>query len=378
MRGLVIHVVAAMVVASITIAGCQQSAPSPTQAPAKVVAPAPAPTKAAEPVKATAAAPTAAPAAVPTKAPAQPTAVPAKKVAWPEKGRAVIILVPYPAGGSGDIGFRILAPILEKELGVPVEIVNKPGAGAQVGLTELAKTRPDGYTIGNANLPTTVSIYLDPNRQSAFGRKDLQPLAMQTFDPQVVAVRSGGPYKSMKDLIDTAKGSPSKIKAGTSGLLSDGHLAILQLEKAAGVRFVTVNFDGAAPAVTAMMGNHVDLVVQSVPNFTAQLKAGEVMFLGVMDKVENEFAKGVKTMEAQGYKAYLSTAKTLVMPVGVPQEAQAVLAEAVRKSINSDEHKKKMADMLITVRYMDQNQLAAYWDEHEVQVKELMELASQK
>lgn len=370
-KRLSITLMAALLAASLLVAGCQQAAPAPTQAPAKPAAPAP--TKAAEPAKAPAAAPapTAAPAAAPTKAPE-----PAKKAAWPEKGKAVTIIVPYTAGGASDVGFRILAPMLEKEFGIPVEVVNKPGAGAQVGITELAKARPDGYTVGNVNTPTTISIYLDPQRQAAFGRKDLVQLANQTFDPHVVAVKADGPYQTLKDLVDAAKANPGKVKGATTGIMSDGDMGMKLFAKGAGVRFAIVNMDGAAPTITSTLGGQVDFSVNSIPNYTSQLKAGTIKFLGVMDKEESSFAPGVKTMESQGFKVHMSVTKGVAIQAGVPKEIQDIWVAALKKTITSAEHMQKLKDMNIQVRYMDMAACEAYWTDMEKVVKELMAEAS--
>ena len=172
---------AAIVFGVLLVAGCSQAAPAaaPTQAPAT-------PVKAAEPTKAAAAAPTSAPAAAaPTSAPASaPTSSPtaAKTVDYPAKGKAITLLVPFAAGGSTDLATRVMAPLLQNELGVPVEVVDKPGATTQVAAQELVTSKPDGYTYLMFALPTTLITYLDPTRQSTYSRKDFEPVATAFAD----------------------------------------------------------------------------------------------------------------------------------------------------------------------------------------------------
>ena len=221
-------IVALLLMIGLLVIGCSRSAPAP------------APTSAPAAPKAPAAASTAAPAAAPTQAAA---AAPAK-AAFPEAGKPITFIVPFSAGGSTDIAARTLAPYLEKELGVPVNIVNKPGAGSQIGLTEMTQSKPDGYTIAYANLPGPITIYLNPDRKATFTKKDFAPIAMHLINPGAVAVKADGPYQSMKDLVDAAKANPGGIKAATTGLLSDDHLAILNVANAAGVKFAIVHFDG--------------------------------------------------------------------------------------------------------------------------------------
>ncbi len=164
MKRLVVLLVAMLAVASLIVTGCTQPAPATT------------PTKAAEPTKASAAAPTTVQAA-PTKA-AEPTKPAATAPAWPEKGKAVMIIVPWSAGDTNDTATRLLATYLEKDLGTPFEVANKPGAATVTGLTELKKAKPDGYTLGSTSTMTTVVSYTDPDKQATYGRKDFTAAAV--------------------------------------------------------------------------------------------------------------------------------------------------------------------------------------------------------
>ena len=192
--GLWLPVIAA--VALVAAACSAPAAPAPTAAPA---APKPA-----EPTKPAAPQPTAAPAAP------QPTAVPAAKApAYPEKGKTISMIVPFGAGGSTDIGARLLAAGMEKELGVPVQVVNKAGAGSQTGLTEIATSKPDGYTIGFANLPTANLVYTDPERKATFSSRTL--VAPAGISKEMVDVLTA----AMKKAMDAAD---HKQKMDESGL----------------------------------------------------------------------------------------------------------------------------------------------------------------
>lgn len=341
---------------ALAIAGCSQAAPAPTQPPAPTAARA------------------AAPATEPTKAPvAQPTAVPAAKAAnFPEKGKSVSLIVPFPAGGSTDVSARVLTSFMEKELGVPIQVINKGGAGSQLGITELAGSKPDGYTLGFTLLPATITIYLDPERKAVFGRKDLQFVGMHVSDPQLVAVPVDSPYKSIKDLIDAAKAKPDQIKVASVGILGPEHLSILNLQKLSGAKFNIVQFEGSAPALTALLGGHIDLQLGTLGVFASAYKSGKVRFLGVMDKEENRLTPGVKTLESQGYKLYSSVDRIVSAPTGIPKGVTDVLTSAMKRAMDNNDHKKKIEDMGMTLRYMSPDQIAAYWDEMEAQVKPLM------
>lgn len=338
--------------------GCTQASPAP--APTKA---APAASGAAEPTKA-------APAAAPTT-PA--TAVPAKKVDYPTKGRAITVIVPWAAGGSNDLLARLVAPMLEKELGTSVQVVNKAGAGSQVGLAELAASKPDGYTIGVNVLPATVSIYLDPERKATFGRKDLQPLAVAANDITATVVKADSPFKTMKDLVDAAKASPEKVKIGDSGVSSSSNLTTLALQRATSAKFAVVHMDGDPQQITAILGGHIDVGQSGAAGALAQYKAGAIRVIGTSAREQSQFFPDAKPFAAQGLDVVLPISRGFAMPAGAPQEIVDTLAAAFKKSLTSDEFKKKALEIGLEPNYLDPAQSVAQWTEIEKQVGPVMD-----
>ncbi len=365
MRRLLIFVVSVLIAGSLTSA-CAQSAPSPTPT---------TPPKATEPAKA---APTAAAtAAVATAAPAQPTAAP-KALAWPEKGRAITIIVPWDPGSGADVLARLLAPTLEKDLGVPIEVVDKPGGGTQIGLTELAKAKPDGYTIGMTNQTTTVLTYLDPERKAAYSRKDFAPIANVAVDVTSIAVTPDSQFKTLKDLVDAAKAKPGQIKIGDSGALSSIHFDLLRFAKAAGITVAPVHFSGGATAVTAVLGGHTDATCQGLGTMASQVKGGQVKVLGTMSEKRSRFVPNVPTMEEQGVKVYGPSTRSFAAPGGTPKEIVNRLAEAFKKAMDVPDVQKKMDETMLEPRYMGPEEFAAAWDQWEKESLEVMPLARQQ
>jgi tripartite-type tricarboxylate transporter receptor subunit TctC len=298
---------------------------------------------------------------------------------FPAKGKSVTMIVGSSAGGSTDVGARILAAAMEKELpGTRIQVENKPGAGWQIGLTALSRSRTDGYTIGFTILPQTITNYLDPERKAVFTRKSFQPLGMQVVDPGVIAVKAGSPYKSLKDLLEAAKAAPSKIRASATGILGDDHLGVLQLQRLTGVKFAIVQFDGSAPSMTALLGGHTDAYFGNIGDTLPQFKAGEIRLLGVMDDEESPLAPGVKTLASQGIKLESSSSRGLSAPAGTPKELVDLLAQAIKKAIANPEHMKKMGEQGLTVRYMDPARMESYWAEMEEQIRPLMSIAKEK
>jgi tripartite-type tricarboxylate transporter receptor subunit TctC len=299
------------------------------------------------------------------------------KVEFPEKGKTVSIIVPFAAGNTVDIGSRLVAVGLQKELGVPFLVVNKPGAGMQVGTTALVLARPDGYTLGAVNA-TTLLTYLDPERKTIYDRKSFVPLAVFMSEPVGVAVIASSPYKTMKDLVDAANAKPREIKAGDGGLMGSTHLTSILVQKAAGIKFSSVHFDGAAPGMTALLGGHLDVGVFGCGNLAAPFKDGQIRVLGVVDKQEYSFLPGVKTLQAQGYNAAFAVPNGIAAPAGTPKEIVEILSGAMKRVVNSGSFKQKMDEVGRDWMYMDAAEFARYWAETEEMLRPLMETAKKE
>ena len=154
-------------------------------------------------------------------------------------------------------------------------VVNKGGAGGQVGWTEMVRQKPDGYYIGFINLPATNTVILDPDRKAIFTEKDFTPIINQVLDPGIIWVRADSPYKTLQDLIDAAKKSPNTIRAATTGILSDDHLAILMTEEAApGAIFRIVHLDGGAAQFKEIMGGNIDVAFDNVGGIVRRVEVG--------------------------------------------------------------------------------------------------------
>jgi len=297
---------------------------------------------------------------------------------FPEKGRPITLIVSYPAGGGTDVTARLLAPMLEKELGTTVQVVNKPGAGGQVGFTEISRSRPDGYTIGYLILPTVITTYLNPDRQAVFSRKSFELLALQDNDPGILAVKGDSPYRTMKDLVEAAKAKPGQIKTTTAGILSDDHIAAMITEQVAGVKFAIVHFDGSAPGRTAVLGGHVEAFYGNVSEIRAQVESGEMRALAVFDKQRSKFYPGVPTATEAGYPMESGVHRGIGMPAGAPKEVCDALSEALKKVINSEELASKMNKLGYAPLYMDPQTYSSFWTEYEGRAKKWVEMGRQK
>jgi tripartite-type tricarboxylate transporter receptor subunit TctC len=294
--------------------------------------------------------------------------------AYPAK--PVMLLVGYPAGGSTDIGARIVAALAEKDLGQPMVVVNKAGAGGQICWTELARQKPDGYYLGFINLPALNTTILDPERKATFNIDSFVPIINQVLDPGVIYVRPDSPYKNLKDLVDDAKNHPGEVKAGTTGILSDDHLAILMIEEAAKVKFRIVHFDGDAPQVTALLGKQIDVNFLNVGGLTARVKAGNLRAIAVMDKERSKFYPDVPTSVEQGYPTVISSStRGIAGPKGIPEPIVDKLQAVLKKAMDNPDHIQKMDQAGLAIKIMAGKEYAKYVEDLQEKTKKLMKLA---
>jgi tripartite-type tricarboxylate transporter receptor subunit TctC len=297
---------------------------------------------------------------------------------FPDKGRVITAIIPYPAGGATDITTRMVVEGMKKALGANFQTVNKAGAISQVGMTELARAKPDGYTIGASVLPVIIITYLDAERKAIYTRKSFQPLGNITFPAVTVSVKADSPYKTIQDLVAAAKAKPEGLKFASSGLLSNNHLAILQFQKVTGARFTIVHFDGGAAGMNALLGGHVDGWVGVVAEVLPHFKSGLIRVIGIMDKQETKFLPGVRTLDAQGYKVYVYGPVGLSAPAGTPKAVVDTLATALKKACEDEGFLKKMDEMGFPIRYMDPEEYTKFWAEMEEQVDPLVKEAKQQ
>ena len=287
--------------------------------------------------------------------------------------RTVRMIIPYSAGGGGDIGARLLAPYLSEQIGVPVQPENLPGAGSQIGVTQMTSAAPDGCTIGWTHLPAVIAIYNDPGRQAAFKREDIAPIAMFVVDPGGIAVRGDAPYDNLTELVEAAKQAPGTITISDSGVLSDGHLLLLELEERSGADFRIVHSAGGGEAMADLLGGHTDGMTINLGGANIELAAtGQIKVLGVFTKEPVSGYPGVQTATEQGYPMTSATSRALSAPGGTPQNVVDRLSEAVGKAMEDPEFQEQAKKLGLAVRYMDAQELESYWDESEKAVAPLI------
>ena len=282
---------------------------------------------------------------------------------WPEKGKVLTMYVASGAGGGSDMAGRMAAQILEKELGMRVVVVNKGGGGSQIGVTEfLAKSGTDGYTVLAANTPVTISPYMDPSRKATYhlGR-DIVLAGAYGFSPCAVAVKKGGKYKTLKDLVDAAKAAPGKIKGTASGPLVQNDLAMVLLNKVAGIEIARMYFDQQGEQRAALLGGHVDAEFNNDFELIAGQKSGEIETLAIWDKEPAAALPGVKTGEAQGFPVHMAAAYGLGYKTGTPQEIVTAVETAMLRGVKKPENAGLFQKVGLVAKPMNGKEYREYW-----------------
>ena len=294
--------------------------------------------------------------------------------------RPIQLMVAFPAGGSTDVGARVVASIAEKILGKPIVVINRGGAGGQVGWTEMARQKPDGYYLGYINLPATNTVILDPERKATFGVDAFVPIINHVLDPGIVWVRGDSPYKTLKDLVDAAKKAPNTIRTATTGILSDDHLAILMLEEAApGAIFRIVHLAGGADQLKEILGGNVDVAFDNVGSIAPRVRSGELRALAVMDHQRSKFLPDVPTMKEVGYPSVISSStRGIAAPRGVPPAVLKTLEAALKKAMEDPEHIQKLESAGLAIKIMTGEEYAKYYRDTHEQAKKYTEWAKSR
>lgn len=258
---------------------------------------------------------------------------------YPEK--PIEVIVGFDAGGGTDVMARTAAPFIEKYLGQGASLVvkNVPGASGQIGITETAASKPDGYTIGTFNLPGMMARTID--RESPYDVDSFTYLANVVNDPNVIVTSKRGDLDTLEKLIEEAKANPGAVTVGMSSLGGDDHFMLIKLQQLTGAEFTIVPFSGSAPARTALMGGHVAMGILNISE-VAEFQE-ELNVLGVAQAERSPFAPDLPTFKEQGVDLVNGSLRGFVAPAGLPADVEAKLLDAFGKLAEDVEFQDAMA-----------------------------------
>ena len=265
--------------------------------------------------------------------------------------RPVQLIVPFAAGGGTDIGTRIAVKVAEKYFPKPIVVQNVDGGGSEVGVSQMVRAKPDGYTVAGFN---SASITLTTMRKASYNPvTDVSPICLVVSDPRLYAVRADDArFKTAKDFIQYARGNPEKLTIGTSGAGTSGHLSILVMNKVAQIKAKPVHFGGAGESKAAFLGGHIDALAQTYGEVFTMLKDGKVKVIAVATDERMKELPDVPTFKEAGIDLVISSNRGFAAPKATPPEIVDKLAEAFKKASTDPEYLEQMAKMGLPAKYL--------------------------
>ncbi len=282
---------------------------------------------------------------------------------FPDK--PITILVGYAPGGSTDMMARVLAENLGKLLGQKIIVENKTGGGGIVCWTALSKAKPDGYTLGILSNGTITSKYVV--KGVMFAQEDFEPLSTLTIVGVHFLVKKGGPFDMpLRKLVDNIKERPGEVKVGLSGTYNSIDFTRILFERAAKITLPRVPFKGDSDVIPAVLGDHVALGL--ITGFTAAqslYQAGKINSLAVSTDIRDPFAPDVPTIEESGFGFSHSTIFSIGAPKGMPSDRFKILADAIKKVMESQEMREGYKKIGLPLRYTTPQDTLGLWKSYD-------------
>jgi len=271
---------------------------------------------------------------------------------YPEK--PISLIVAYPPGGGTDLVARAIQPYLEKYIGggARIVIVNRAGAGGEVGMAALANATPDGYTIGFVNTPPLMTIPIERNAQFG-GPHRFELLGNIIDDPCNFAVHTDLPIRDLKELAAYARANPGKVTVGTTGIGSDDHLVMLMFQRAAGVKMTHVPFKGSADVRGAILSGQITIAAMNVGEALQSIKGGAPMRnIGQFAPARSNLAPDLPTAREQGFDIVLSALRGMAAPKGLPADIRERLVKAVASAAADAEFQAQATKVFAPLRFL--------------------------
>lgn len=282
------------------------------------------------------------------------------QAAYPTK--SVTMIVPFPPGGLADTVGRPVAEAMTRELGHPVVIENKGGAGGGIGMAQVAKAPGDGYTILMALSSYSVLPEADKilGRQQMYAYGALRPIARFTADPTVLAVRADAPWKTVKDFVEDARKRPGAINFGSSGNYGTMHVPMEILKQVANVHMTHIPYTGAGPAVVALLGGQVDALSTGPATVLQHVKAGKIRVLGHWGNGKLQTMPDVPSLKQAGFDAEYAQWSGLFVPASTPEPVVQRLRAAARAAANDPKVKDVILNAGSPILYQDAPEFEKY------------------
>jgi tripartite-type tricarboxylate transporter receptor subunit TctC len=293
--------------------------------------------------------------------------------AYPAK--VITMVVPFPPGGVADTVARPVAAAMEKHLKGSIIIENKGGAGGAIGMGQVARATPDGYTV----LMALSSIAFIPEADKLTGRKplyqlaQLKPVARFTADPTVLVVRADSPWKTLAEFVAAVRSKPGAYSYGSSGNYGTMHVPMEMLKSEAKLHLLHVPYTGAAPAVMALLSDQVTALSTGPASVAQHVKAGKLRVLAHWGSQPLAAFPGVPSLKEAGHPVEFAQWSGLFVPSETPEPVVAKLREAARVAANDPQVRQVMAGAGSPLQYLDTPDFQAYIAEDAKKLKEAVQ-----
>lgn len=234
----------------------------------------------------------------------------------------ITLIVPWPPGGGSDIAMRLVSDAATRRMGVPIVVVNRPGAGGTIGLKEMASAKPDGYTIA---MVATGAVFAQYNNPNANALSDFEPIAFFGDDPVVLSVSGKTGIKTLSDYVAAAKANPGKLRNGNDQPGGSSHVAASLMERAIGARINKIAYAGFAPTVQALLSGEIESATVPAPDITQHHKSGAARSLAIAGTQRHFMLPDVPTFREQGIDFIAGTWRYIAAPRGTPADRLAAL-----------------------------------------------------
>ena len=273
--------------------------------------------------------------------------------------RAIKLVVPFPPGGLIDNAARLISPELSKELGQPVVIENKPGAGGNLAAADVAKASPDGYTLLMASAPLSISPAL--YKTLPYNPVSIEPIAVLGQLPNVLLVNPESGINTVADLVKRAKANPGKLNYASNGNGTSLHLSAEMLKNQAGIFVVHIPYRGSAFANVGLVSKEVDFMFDNLPPALGLINGNKLKPLAVTTATRNPALPNVPTMIESGYPNFdVSAWFGLAAPKGIPDGVSQRLQVALEKIVARKEMVEAISRLGATVTYMNAQRAAQF------------------
>jgi tripartite-type tricarboxylate transporter receptor subunit TctC len=277
----------------------------------------------------------------------------------------ITLIVAWPPGGGSDISMRLLADALSRKIGVPVVVLNKPGAGGAIGHREVVTAKPDGQTIGMLASGGVSLPYLNPQANTL---DEMEPIAFFGEDPFALQASIASGIGSLKELVERGRANPGKLRNGNDQPGGSSYIAISIFEKQLGFKVTKVAYGGYAPTVTALMGGEIDTAAVPVPDAIEPHRSGKLKLLGVSAAERHFMAPEIPTFKEQGFDLVAGSWRCIIGPKGIPEDRLKFLETNIIAVLKDPEFVDKAKKAGFAIQPGDGKATAARWKKDDAEL----------